>query len=52
MAGAELDGTVHGVGDWRQPLLAQPLTKVFTLALDLAREGDALWDCGTSDRPV
>src|SRR3954463_4485569 len=44
MAVAELDGTVYGVGDWRQPFSTQSLTKVFTLALDLAREGDELWE--------
>ncbi|GAB2970610.1 glutaminase [Streptomyces pseudoechinosporeus] len=44
MAVAELDGTVHGVGDWRQPFSAQSLTKVFTLALVLAGGGDALWE--------
>ncbi|MFG2646654.1 glutaminase [Streptomyces sp. NPDC048436] len=44
MAVAEPDGTVYGVGDWRQPFSAQSITKVFTLALDLAREGDALWE--------
>ena len=36
MAVAELDGTVYGVGDWREPFSTQSLTKVFTLALDLA----------------
>ncbi|MFE6162377.1 glutaminase [Streptomyces sp. NPDC056486] len=44
MAVAETDGRVYGVGDWRQPFSAQSITKVFTLALDLAREGDALWE--------
>ncbi|MFC4326336.1 glutaminase [Streptomyces andamanensis] len=44
MAVAELDGTVYGVGEWRQPFSAQSVTKVFTLALDLAREGDELWE--------
>ncbi|MEW2294731.1 glutaminase [Streptomyces sp. NPDC006743] len=44
MAVAELDGTVYGVGEWRQPFSAQSITKVFTLALDLAREGDELWE--------
>lgn len=36
----------HGVrrGDWRQPFSTQSITKVFTLALDLAREGDELWE--------
>ncbi|GAA3880124.1 glutaminase [Streptomyces lacrimifluminis] len=44
MAVAELDGTVYGVGEWREPFSAQSVTKVFTLALDLAREGDELWE--------
>lgn len=44
MAVAEPGGTVYGVGDWREPFSAQSITKVFTLALDLAREGDALWE--------
>ena len=44
MAVAEPDGTVYGVGDWRHPFSTQSITKVFTLALDLAREGDALWE--------
>ncbi|MEE1761672.1 MULTISPECIES: glutaminase [unclassified Streptomyces] len=44
MAVAEPDGTVYGVGDWREPFSTQSITKVFTLALDLAREGDALWE--------
>ncbi|MFJ4686770.1 glutaminase [Streptomyces sp. NPDC091377] len=44
MAVAELDGTVYGVGDWRTPFSTQSVTKVFTLALDLAREGDQLWE--------
>ncbi len=43
MAVAEVDGTVYGVGDWREPFSTQSVTKVFTLALDLAREGDELW---------
>ncbi|MGW0468878.1 glutaminase [Streptomyces sp. NPDC003027] len=44
MAVAELDGTVYGVGDWQHPFSTQSVTKVFTLALSLAREGDALWE--------
>ncbi|AJE44026.1 glutaminase [Streptomyces nodosus] len=44
MAVAEPDGTVYGVGEWRQPFSTQSVTKVFTLALDLAREGDELWE--------
>ncbi|WP_030207945.1 glutaminase [Streptomyces bikiniensis] len=43
MAVAELDGTVHGVGDWRRSFSTQSVTKVFTLALALAGEGDTLW---------
>lgn len=44
MAVAELDGTVHGVGDWQQPFSTQSITKVFTLALALAQEDDELWE--------
>ncbi|KPI20419.1 Glutaminase [Actinobacteria bacterium OK074] len=44
MAVAEPDGTVYGVGDWREPFSTQSITKVFTLALTLAREGDDLWE--------
>ncbi|GAA3799272.1 glutaminase [Streptomyces chiangmaiensis] len=44
MAVGETDGTVYGVGEWRHPFSAQSITKVFTLALDLAGEGDALWE--------
>ncbi|MEC3979321.1 glutaminase [Amycolatopsis sp. H20-H5] len=45
MAVAELDGTVYGVGDWRQPFSIQSMSKVFTLALVLAQaEGADLWD--------
>ncbi|RSS35188.1 glutaminase [Streptomyces sp. WAC08241] len=43
MAVAELDGTVYGVGEWRRPFSTQSVTKVFTLALALAGEGDTLW---------
>src|SRR3954470_22041509 len=44
MAVAAPDGTVYGVGEWRAPFSTQSITKVFTLALDLAREGDELWE--------
>ncbi|MEU5218132.1 glutaminase [Streptomyces sp. NPDC020807] len=44
MAVAELDGTVYGVGEWQQPFSTQSVTKVFTLALALAREGDEVWE--------
>ncbi|WP_435601177.1 glutaminase [Streptomyces sp. C10-9-1] len=43
MAVADLQGNVYGVGDWRHPFSAQSITKVFTLALVLAADGDALW---------
>ncbi len=43
MAVADLDGNVHGVGDWRVPFSAQSITKVFALALALAEGGDSLW---------
>ncbi|PWK73102.1 L-glutaminase [Streptomyces sp. CG 926] len=44
MAIADLDGNVHGVGDWRVPFSAQSITKVFALALALAEGGDSLWE--------
>ncbi|MGW0735887.1 glutaminase [Streptomyces sp. NPDC002851] len=44
MAAATVDGTVYGVGEWQAPFSAQSLTKVFTLALVLAREGAGLWE--------
>jgi glutaminase len=34
---------VFGVGDWRTPFSVQSISKVFTLALTLARDGDAVW---------
>jgi len=33
----------RGTGDWLQPFSIQSLSKVFTLALVLAADGDALW---------
>jgi glutaminase len=42
MALATVDGDVHGVGDWEQPFSIQSISKLFTLALALARGGD-LW---------
>ncbi|MER6394796.1 glutaminase [Kitasatospora sp. NPDC001603] len=33
----------RGTGDWREPFSIQSLSKVFTLALVLAADGDALW---------
>ena len=44
MAVAELDGTVHGVGDWREPFSIQSVSKVFALALAMAcPDGDQIW---------
>jgi glutaminase len=44
MAIAELDGTVHGVGDWQHPFSIQSMSKVFTLALVLAQaDGADVW---------
>jgi glutaminase len=43
MALATVDGELYGVGDWRTPFSIQSISKVFTLALVLARDGDALW---------
>ncbi|MEV5544067.1 glutaminase [Saccharopolyspora shandongensis] len=40
---ADLDGRVHGVGDWETPFSMQSISKVFTLALVLARSDEALW---------
>ncbi|WP_410660044.1 glutaminase [Amycolatopsis sp. lyj-112] len=42
MAIAEVDGSVHGVGDWRRPFSIQSMSKVFTLALVLAHD-DGVW---------
>ncbi|MFB8070189.1 glutaminase [Streptomyces californicus] len=43
MAVAEPDGTVYGVGEWRQPFSAQSITKVFALALALSLDGERIW---------
>jgi glutaminase len=43
MAIADVDGGVHGVGDWQEPFSAQSITKVFTLALVLAQGTGDLW---------
>jgi glutaminase len=42
MAVAEVDGALHGVGDWERPFSVQSMSKVFTLALVLSR-GDGVW---------
>lgn len=43
LALAPLDGPVMGTGDWREPFSIQSVSKVFTLSLVLARDGEALW---------
>jgi glutaminase len=43
MAVAPVDGEVVGVGDWQEPFSTQSVSKVFTLALVLARDGERLW---------
>lgn len=43
MALATLEGELFGTGDWQTPFSVQSVTKVFTLALVLASDRDALW---------
>jgi glutaminase len=43
MAVATVDGGLLGTGDWRVPFSIQSISKVFTLALVLARDGEKLW---------
>lgn len=40
IAVADVDGAVHGVGDWQRPFSVQSMSKVFSLALVLARADD------------
>ncbi|SFW82845.1 glutaminase [Amycolatopsis australiensis] len=42
MAVAEVDGSLHGTGDWEQPFSLQSMSKVFTLALALSH-GEGVW---------
>ncbi|HJV22828.1 MAG TPA: glutaminase [Holophagaceae bacterium] len=44
LALATTDGQVLGTGDWQTPFSIQSVSKVFTLALVLARDGEALWE--------
>ncbi len=44
MAIACVDGRTVHMGDAREPFSLQSVTKVFTLAMALARQGEALWD--------
>lgn len=43
IAFAPLEGEVLGAGDWRETFSIQSISKAFTLALVLARDGEALW---------
>ena len=43
MALALLDGTCLGTGDWRVPFSIQSISKLFALAMVLARDGERLW---------
>jgi glutaminase len=43
LALATVDGQLYGSGDWRQPFSIQSVSKAFSLALVLARDGEALW---------
>jgi glutaminase len=43
MAIATVDGQLHGIGAWRQRFSIQSISKVFTLALVVARDGKSLW---------
>jgi glutaminase len=40
---ATTDGQLFGSGDWRVPFSIQSVSKAFSLALVLARDGEALW---------
>lgn len=40
---ADVDGGVHGVGQWEQAFSVQSISKVFSLALTLAQDEAALW---------
>ena len=40
---ATTDGQLLGSGDWRVPFSIQSVSKAFSLALVLARDGEALW---------
>lgn len=43
LAVATVDGEVHGVGQWRRRFSIQSISKVFTLALVIEKDGEALW---------
>lgn len=43
LAVATVEGEVHGVGEWRRRFSIQSISKVFTLALVIEKDGGALW---------
>ena len=43
LALATTEGQLFGTGDWRTPFSIQSVSKAFSLALVLARDGEALW---------
>ncbi len=43
LALATMDGQLIGSGDWQTPFSIQSVSKAFSLALVLARDGEALW---------
>jgi glutaminase len=43
LAVATVEGDVHGVGEWRRRFSIQSISKVFTLALVIQKDGEALW---------
>jgi glutaminase len=43
LALATVEGEVHGVGEWRRRFSIQSISKVFTLALVIEKDGEALW---------
>ena len=43
LAVATVEGEVYGVGEWRRRFSIQSISKVFTLALVIEKDGKALW---------
>ncbi|WP_419998522.1 glutaminase [Streptomyces boninensis] len=43
MAVADVDGRTYGIGDWKEPFSVQSISKIYTLALVLAQDGETIW---------
>ncbi len=43
LALATIDGEVYGTGDWQTPFSVQSISKVFSLAIVLSTDGEAIW---------